>query len=59
MKYIFVIAVFEIVLRVCEGMPWQEAILKVLPLRKGAHLCKSLSNSSSSEDILNHDIYGT
>lgn len=46
---------FEIVLRVCEGMPWQEAILKVLPQRKGAHLCNSLSNYSSSEDISNHD----
>ncbi|XP_068629626.1 tRNA methyltransferase 10 homolog A [Battus philenor] len=47
--------VFEIVLRVCEGMPWQDAILNVLPSRKGAHLvCDSLSNSTSSEDISQH-----
>ncbi|CAH0701852.1 unnamed protein product [Spodoptera exigua] len=38
--------VFEIVLRVCEGVPWQDALLKVLPLRKGAHVCDSVSNSS-------------
>ncbi|CAK1552089.1 unnamed protein product [Leptosia nina] len=42
--------VFEIVLRICEGMQWEEALLKVLPLRKGAHLCQSLSNSTSSLD---------
>ncbi|XP_021181237.3 tRNA methyltransferase 10 homolog A [Helicoverpa armigera] len=43
--------VFEIVLRVCEGVPWQEALLKVLPLRKGAYVCDNVSNSSSSQDI--------
>lgn len=36
--------VFEIVLKVCEGMQWQDALLKVLPLRKGA-----LANDSATE----------
>ncbi|CAH2074066.1 unnamed protein product, partial [Iphiclides podalirius] len=51
--------VFEIVLKVCEGMSWQEAILKVLPMRKGAHLCNSLKNSSSKEDIINQNTNST
>ncbi|XP_041977632.1 tRNA methyltransferase 10 homolog A [Aricia agestis] len=42
--------VFEIVLRVAEGMPWQEALLKVLPLRKGAHVY----DSNSDLDISSH-----
>ncbi|XP_034840244.1 tRNA methyltransferase 10 homolog A [Maniola hyperantus] len=42
--------VFEIVLRVCEGMSWQDALIKVLPLRKGAHICHSTSNNSSNVD---------
>lgn len=44
--------VFEIVLRVCEGMPWQDALLKVLPTRKGAHICDNVSSSNSSIDTL-------
>ncbi|XP_038215850.1 tRNA methyltransferase 10 homolog A [Zerene cesonia] len=39
--------VFEIVLHISEGMQWQETLLKVLPLRKGVHLCDSLNNSTS------------
>ncbi|XP_045519476.1 tRNA methyltransferase 10 homolog A [Pieris brassicae] len=38
--------VFEIILRVSEGTQWDDALLKVLPLRKGAHLCHSSSASS-------------
>ncbi|CAH0720775.1 unnamed protein product, partial [Brenthis ino] len=49
--------VFEIVLRVCEGMSWQEALINVLPVRKGVHVCDSGSNDSSSIDIsLNNDL---
>ncbi|CAK1581975.1 unnamed protein product [Parnassius mnemosyne] len=51
--------VFEIVLRVCEGVPWQDALLKVLPLRKGAHVSQSLCDSTSSEDISNQSTNGT
>ncbi|XP_047528333.1 tRNA methyltransferase 10 homolog A [Vanessa atalanta] len=43
--------VFEIVLRVCEGMSWQDALIKVLPVRKGAHVCDSTNSYSSSIDV--------
>ncbi|KAJ0180479.1 hypothetical protein K1T71_003883 [Dendrolimus kikuchii] len=43
--------VFEILLRVYEGMPWQDALMKVLPMRKGAHVCDSVSNCNSDLDI--------
>ncbi|XP_053626085.1 tRNA methyltransferase 10 homolog A isoform X3 [Plodia interpunctella] len=39
--------VFEIVLRVCEGMSWQETLIQVLPERKGVHVCDNVSTSSS------------
>ncbi|KAJ2952794.1 hypothetical protein O0L34_g7153 [Tuta absoluta] len=42
--------VFEIVLRVCEGMSWQDTLMQVLPTRKGAHV-NSISNSPSSVDV--------
>lgn len=38
--------VFEIVLKVCEGMSWQDTLIKVLPVRKGVHVCDNVSNSS-------------
>ncbi|XP_026329365.1 tRNA methyltransferase 10 homolog A [Hyposmocoma kahamanoa] len=38
--------VFEIVLRVCEGLSWQETLMKVLPTRKGAHVCDTVSTTS-------------
>ncbi|RVE43440.1 hypothetical protein evm_011891 [Chilo suppressalis] len=38
--------VFEIVLRVSEGLAWQETLMKVLPVRKGAHICSTVSDSS-------------
>ncbi|XP_063821710.1 tRNA methyltransferase 10 homolog A [Ostrinia nubilalis] len=38
--------VFEIVLKVCEGVSWQDALIKVLPVRKGVHVCDNISNSS-------------
>ncbi|CAG9585527.1 unnamed protein product [Danaus chrysippus] len=41
--------VFEIVLRVCEGVPWKDALLQVLPTRKGAHVCDTTSNDGSYE----------
>ncbi|XP_030024287.2 tRNA methyltransferase 10 homolog A [Manduca sexta] len=43
--------VFEIVLKVCEGEPWQEALMRVLPLRKGAHVCDKTSTLDSSSEI--------
>lgn len=42
----FHVTVFEIVLRVCEGMSWQDTLIQVLPERKGAHVCDGVSNSS-------------
>ncbi|XP_045445952.1 tRNA methyltransferase 10 homolog A [Melitaea cinxia] len=42
--------VFEIVLRVCEGVSWQDALIKVLPVRKGAHVCDAANNISSILD---------
>ncbi|KAL4703013.1 hypothetical protein ACJJTC_009999 [Scirpophaga incertulas] len=35
--------VFEIILKVCEGMSWQDTLMKVLPIRKGAHICDNNS----------------
>ncbi|XP_049867364.1 tRNA methyltransferase 10 homolog A [Pectinophora gossypiella] len=43
--------VFEIVLKVCEGVSWQNALIKVLPLRKGAHVCDGVTDSISSVDV--------
>ncbi|XP_013146332.1 PREDICTED: tRNA methyltransferase 10 homolog A [Papilio polytes] len=51
--------VFEIVLRVCEGVPWQESILEVLPHRKGAYICNSSYESNTTEDYSNPSINGT
>ncbi|KAM3963400.1 tRNA methyltransferase 10 homolog A [Aphomia sociella] len=39
--------VFEIILKVCDGVPWQEALIKVLPERKGAHICDNNGDSVS------------
>lgn len=46
-----VISVFEIVLQICEGIPWKETLMNVLPLRKGAYACGDSigSNGSDSE----------
>ncbi|XP_063359516.1 tRNA methyltransferase 10 homolog A [Cydia amplana] len=42
--------VFEIVVKISEGTPWQDTLLKVLPLRKGAHICdNSVSNTDDSD----------
>lgn len=35
-------------LRVCEGIQWNEALMQVLPLRKGAYICNSVKSDSSS-----------
>ncbi|CAD0196754.1 unnamed protein product [Chrysodeixis includens] len=45
--------VFEIMLRVCEGMPWQNVLLNVLPMRKGAYICDNRRSSNSSKDNSN------
>ncbi|XP_059054373.1 tRNA methyltransferase 10 homolog A [Achroia grisella] len=37
--------VFEIILKVCEGISWQETLMTVLPERKGAHVCDKNRNS--------------
>ncbi|XP_028160851.1 tRNA methyltransferase 10 homolog A [Ostrinia furnacalis] len=42
--------VFEIVLKVCEGVSWQDALIKVLPVRKGVHVCDNISNSSLDDN---------
>ncbi|XP_013182102.1 PREDICTED: tRNA methyltransferase 10 homolog A [Papilio xuthus] len=42
--------VFEIVVKVCEGVPWQDAILDVLPHRKGAYICNSSNDSNTIDD---------
>ncbi|KPI91434.1 RNA (guanine-9-)-methyltransferase domain-containing protein 2 [Papilio xuthus] len=42
--------VFEIVVKVCEGVPWQDAILDVLPHRKGAYICNSSNDSNAIDD---------
>lgn len=55
-KYNFPITVFEIVLRVCEGVPWRDALLQVLPTRKGAHVCDTTSNVSSNDVSYESDI---
>ncbi|XP_014358404.2 tRNA methyltransferase 10 homolog A isoform X1 [Papilio machaon] len=51
--------VFEIVLRVCEGVPWQDAILDVLPHRKGVYICNSSNESNTTEDCSNQSTNGT
>ncbi|GBP10888.1 tRNA methyltransferase 10 homolog A [Eumeta japonica] len=42
--------VFEIVLRICEGMSWPDTLMKVLPIRKGAQVCSSEDNSLINSD---------
>lgn len=50
--------VFEIVVRIIEGMPWQDVLMKVLPMRKGVQACDNVSNpnyfdeSDDSDDQL-------
>lgn len=34
----------------CEGVSWQDTLIKVLPVRKGAHLCDAANNISSILD---------
>ncbi|XP_013186516.2 tRNA methyltransferase 10 homolog A isoform X1 [Amyelois transitella] len=46
-KVLTIDQVFEIILRVCEGMCWQETLINVLPERKGAHACDDEDNSGS------------
>lgn len=42
-------SVFEILLRITEGMSWTEALMKVVPMRKGAIVSTDKTNSSSEE----------
>ncbi|XP_028041895.1 tRNA methyltransferase 10 homolog A [Bombyx mandarina] len=44
--------VFEIMLKISEGLTWQETLIRVLPVRKGAHICNA-SNSNLSLDSEN------
>lgn len=46
----FIVSVFEIVVKVCEGVPWQETLLQVLPLRKGAHVCDTSPSNTDDSD---------
>lgn len=48
-SYSFV-SVFEILLRVAEGKTWEEALVKVLPPRKGG-VCVKQNNNSSTEEV--------
>lgn len=45
-------SVFEIMLKISEGLTWQETLIRVLPVRKGAHICNA-SNSNLSLDSEN------
>ncbi|KAG7307230.1 hypothetical protein JYU34_007387 [Plutella xylostella] len=43
--------VFEIVLKISEGMSWQDTLLKVLPERKGALVCDTPVDSTSTTNL--------
>lgn len=55
-RYFIFVVVFEIVLRVCEGTPWQEALMKVMPSRKGALACDQISTATSLADSNGSDV---
>lgn len=46
----FIFSVFDILLRVSEGESWDQAILGVLPMRKGAIALESSTTTSNAAD---------
>lgn len=48
-------AVFEIVVKIIDGMPWQEVLMQVLPMRKGVQACKTVSEPNSNSDESDSD----
>jgi hypothetical protein len=48
----FLVLVFEIIVNVTDGLSWADALLKVLPSRKGAKRKLDDDNSSDEEPTI-------